>query len=145
MNGIQALAIQKIKSDSKRNEIAVGDHDVDFVIHVKGYVRVGEDVDYTPTGELSPLGIMAIAMRYCGVTREALAKAIIEAANDAKREGVTFREKVTAEKEWADDTLARVKAQLSYELDKKTRKGAVTGKVSAELIDLPNLVELQLT
>lgn len=138
MTPVQELAVTKIKNKS-REQVKVGKYEVDFVVSVKGTINVAEDERYIPTGELPPLGLLTIAMRYCGVTREAMAEAIVTAANEAKEKGVTFRELVERENEWALDSLKAVSNKITYSLPSKVRNGKVTSNLDCTLVELPNL------
>jgi hypothetical protein len=140
MDALILTALGKaLEKDAKkvRGELTPGDHTVEGTVTLDytGTVNILEDETYTPTIAIPFKTVLALFVRYAGVTREAamegLVKAMTEALETEKLTGKKKKEAVEAIRELADldEAEEKVRAGLD-ELPKGTRNGKVTVKVA---------------
>lgn len=77
----ELAAIGKIAG--KNNGLTSGDHSVDVMLHVSAIVRKGEDYERTPTASIPTKKVLALFVRYSGVTRDAALAVLERAMTDA--------------------------------------------------------------
>lgn len=90
-----------------------------------------EDGEYTPTADIPLLATMAILLARAGITREASARLIIEAATQAVATGGKVGDELADRVEDAEEAIALLKVNLGKNLPKKSRRGQtrVTGDI----------------
>ncbi len=133
MNETLQLALSKIAiPKTARAAVAVGEHEIDATIRVKGIIKVGEDYDTAPTVGLPLLEIVALLLHRAGATREASIALLREVATEAM--------KITEGKSKGSlESLPEVEAMLKTvqdeyiaKLPRANRKGVVTAKLAVE-------------
>ncbi len=132
-----AKAVKDAEAKKVRKELSVGRHEVkNLVVEINGHINVAEDETYTPTAEIPIKATLALFMRYCGVTRDAAAKALVRAMNDAidaQETGSDKAERILREINASQEDVAACEKMVQDaigELDEKTRNGKVTSKLS---------------
>jgi hypothetical protein len=130
-------AIEKLaKTEEAREGVRPGAYEIDtqVVVSLKGSIKVGEEVEYTPTSSIPYKTAFALFLRYSGVTRDAGMQALVKAMTDAIQlgaEGEGSQELVAA---MADLAEAEKTVQDGLDkLPKKVKAGAVTQKLTAEI------------
>lgn len=128
MQALETLAVAKVIKDKKKDAcralMTPGIYAVDFSAHIHGALTVNEDEKYTPTAHLPPLGVLALAMKYCLITKAAMETALLKVVTEA----ITNDRKVgdlIAEMDWLAKHMKRVKKMIKDGLPKETRKGKV--------------------
>lgn len=121
MNAIETVALNKAASKLE-GSVPVGKHEVDFTVTVavKGTINKSPDTQYTPTADIPLKEALALALRYCGVTREAAKVILVKAMTEALNGNGEFGEFLPE----IDAALAHVQS-ITEALPKKTRNGAV--------------------
>ncbi len=114
-----------------RSELKPGEYAIDAAIRLHGSIKVHGDEEYTPTTHLPILGITALVLRHCGVTRDTAIKAIERIASDALENFRQVGEACNEAGEWMTEMTCKV-ADMTQQLPKKTRTGKVTTKLIAE-------------
>lgn len=132
-NAIQ-VAIGKLNAaKGARESLAVGDYPVDAMVHVVGYVRVGDDYETTPTTSVPLKETLALFVKYCGVTRNAALAALENAMRDAIEATGKGKGALLEMMPELNKIMAQVEATLA-KLPPRTCKGAVTAKLKAEVV-----------
>ena len=130
-------AIEKLaKTEAAREGCAPGAYQIDqeVVVHLSGSIKIGDDSEYTPTTSIPYKTAMALFLRYSGITGPAAMTALVKAMTDAIQLGAEGEESVEMVAGIADlaEAEATVQAGLN-KLPKKTKLGAVTQKLTAEI------------
>lgn len=124
--GLSKLLAKEAKG--VRGKVRAGEHELDeeILLRVVGTLNVGEDHTYIPTVSMPHKAVLALFVRYCGVTREAALGHLEQAMKDALLKDENAEEMLQAVAD-LDEAEARVQATLE-ELPQMVRKGAVTVK-----------------
>ena len=83
LSAIELLALGSLKAGSARDEVAPGNHPVDFTVRVHGTVKVGEDTEKAPTVRLPHLAVMALFIERMGFQRERAIQILFQCMQDA--------------------------------------------------------------
>ena len=121
-----------------RADVEPGEYAVDDVVtfQVQGSIRVSEDETYTPTTHLPTKVVLALFMRYSGVTgvnaERALVRAMTEALELSSMEDASERKSAeTAIRELADLSAAEERVRSSMDaLPRQRRRGKVNVQVT---------------
>ena len=140
MQAVQSIALNKAikEKDVKtaRNNLAVGQFDVDFLARIKGSLNVNHDEPYIPTIHIPLKATLALFIRYCGVTRDAAEAALIRAMTEALNHDQKGEDTILAEMEEQviEACMERVTA-LTSALPPQTRKGKVLSNLTVEIVE----------
>lgn len=128
MRDIERLALMAASKPKKgaEPEVAPGSYSVDFKVHVKGTVQVGEDETYTPTTHVPLIPAMALALRRSGVQRDGIVSLLVATMTEVMTCDDDFRAALAADVEEAEKLF---RAGLA-ELPKATRKGKTRAKLT---------------
>lgn len=126
MKELETLALSKLNVPEVRAAVKAGKYDVDFMVHVKGSLDVGEDETYIPTTHVPIIPAMALALRRAGVQREGIVLALVEAMKEAMACDDDMREKLKSDVDEAEKLFRAGMAALP----RATRKGKVRTKLS---------------
>lgn len=161
MNDLQKLALSKVKFN--RDLVLPGTHSVDFTVHVKGAVTVGEDYERAATGSIPWLEASAL---WAEVSREAfnsligkvkageqvtvkdletmrdsrvLATSILtECIRKAMLDGESAVGKIAEQVEGMEEAVAEIKRQVVALLPMQEAKGIVKSNVVLEVVGTPS-------
>lgn len=137
--GIKSAIVKKAS-----NNIGIGDHNVDTLIRVKGYIRKGEDNECAPTVSLSMLETMALTLHYAGITREAAMSAIRKAATEALENDSKTKGALLDKYDWIGKEIDTIKKDIISKLPPIVKSGTVTTKVTFEEVALGTEAEKEL-
>lgn len=144
MENVTKVAVAKeLKKTAEiaREALTAGTYNVNdtVTLHIQGTLKVGEDSDYTPTTSIPYKAALALFVRYCGITREAAMEALTKAMKEAIEANEAGEQTVEKIQELADLAVAEAKVQEGLDkLPKKTKKGAVTGKLTITEVETQN-------
>lgn len=86
MKNTEIVALSKVLKkkavDAAREELPVGDHEIDMTVQLTGTLSVSEDYDKAATASLLNQDFFLLVLKNSGVTRDAAAKAIAEIATE---------------------------------------------------------------
>lgn len=141
MKGIAELTPQSLalyatsKVKSAVSQLPVGEHKIDCVVRVDGVITVGEDEDYTPTGEIFTLASIVKALHYMGVTRKAFMRGLGKVAIEAVKAKQNVSTAILAEEDSSElkDWIEFINRFL-LTMPKKTRKGKVDADLFSEVL-----------
>lgn len=146
----EIVALSKLVKDkalkAARPECNVGEHPIDFSVTVKGYLRVLEDTEKTPTCNIPWKTVAAILSARMGCTRAAAEKQLAEIIGEALRIGDNVG--MTLYAEYGDALAAaenHIQTAIVDKLPKVPVKGACSfvGKVtSPEPVDAVEVIEI---
>jgi hypothetical protein len=139
LTALEKIALQKSVPTKAlkmaRGEIAVGSHEVDFTLHIKGTVQVEADTSKVSTVSVPLKETMAFLIRRMGITREAAKKALVEAMQDAIKETSRGEGSILESHPEIAEALEQVNL-LMKELPMTPVKGDVTGKFVLEKMEV---------
>lgn len=119
-----------LEKDGKkaRPDVRPGEYEIDeeILIHLVGTLNVSEDHTYTPTVSIPHKEVLALFVRFCGITREAALEHLQAAMKAALTEGENAAELLAGMAD-LDEAEARVQESLDA-LPQMVRKGAVSTK-----------------
>lgn len=118
-----------------RNEVFPGEYEVDCNLRLRGRMTVGEDYEKTPTCRVPTITTIALFMHYAGITRTAAAAALTRALTEAIVDGEKGAD-VLAAIETVERMVETVQNDILANLPKIPAKGAVTGKLRIDAIEL---------
>lgn len=131
MTPLEVMALAKSVSDSEKDEardaMSPGTFLVDFYVHVRGSLKVGDDCEVAPTARAMSLETVATALYFAGATRERAIKAIMDASS---RSGPSDSAR--------DLFVSRIASDLKSafsRLPKEVRRGQVRAGLIAEKIE----------
>lgn len=145
MNAIEKHAIAKAiaSKDLKKDRPALnkGEYPVDLMVRVNGLLKVAEDSDRKATSNILNQEFLALALHYCGATRESALAAIQATANlvmqdylgDAKA-SKQQRQEILAGFD-PDNRLGEALADAVDQLPRIPKAGAVSFNGIVEKID----------
>ena len=129
LSKLLTVAISKIKGTSEaKDKLAVGTHEVDAIVHLKGTVTKGADYEQIIWHKAQPEAILAVALsKLNGVTIEAIVKEAMD----------IDPERITIIKKEADEAIEKLredkgKTTCTGKVTSKLVFTEVTGKVSAK-------------
>jgi len=131
MNEATKIALTKLSSviETNRELLAVGKHDIDVTVNVKGHITVGEDYEATPTVSIPLKASLAHFIRLCGITRDVacikLQQAMKAALEDEEKGEMKIREVTDI-----DEAMKKLQKDVLQKLPKMTKKGHVTVKLT---------------
>lgn len=126
MNNLNALLLSKLKVAHQREAVLAGEHEVDVTVRIKGMVNVGEPYLTTPTSQLSPLTVIAIALSKVDAnTRNRILTHIEAAAEEAYGDDAGGSMRDTVSKSIVD-MIERVRVRFAQRLPKVMYNGKVT-------------------
>lgn len=141
MRAIEDLAISKVITaaavKAARERLAVGVHDVDITVRVKGSLDIRPDEQFIPTVEIPLLATMALFVRKSGIMREHVLELLKESMTEALERGEKGIEKTATvlapleEETVIRDAMNAVKATIA-QLPLQTRKGKVLPHLTIE-------------
>jgi len=134
-NIIKVALAKELTRQTKNTVIAPGDYNIEetLTLRVKGFVRKGEDADYTPTVDIPLIVTLALVLEKAGFQRERAKALLTEAMTEALEAGVEARDNVAQRVKDIDAAIAHVQ-EVTAALPKKTRSGATTVRI---VIDEP--------
>ena len=124
--------------DAARDLMPVGTHEVDFTVHISGTMKVLEDTDKTPTVSIPMKEVLALFIRYCGITREAAITILTRAMNEALEESNQGAGALAAELPIIDEIIDSIVTPMLLKLKRTPVKGAV--KADLEITEVKELV-----
>lgn len=129
MNHAVLLGLSKlIEKEAKlaRPDVEPGEYEIDTTVHLRvfGTLDVGGDEEYTPTVKFPWKTVLALCLRYAGVTREHAMASLVQAMQESLKTGADAAELVSALAD-LEEAEAIVQAGLD-ELPKATRVGKVS-------------------
>lgn len=126
MNNTETIALAKVLGEKMkaftdaRGEIEAGEYEVDFLAHITGSFKVGEDYEQHIVAKADPWSILAIALsKLNGVTVESLIREVTEELGD----------EITTIKAQAKEAMEVVKGKTLTSC-----KGKITKKLTAETV-----------
>lgn len=130
-NAVVIVALAKLLeklAEKNRSEVEPGSYNLDKLVTVRlrGVLDVAEDTEYTPTCSLPWKTVLALFVRYSGITREKALETLVLAMQEALKTDKDAA-KLLSETIDLDEAEARVQACLG-ELPKQSRKGQVATK-----------------
>lgn len=126
-------AFTKKEIKENRNELQPGEYRVDFLAHVHGIISVHKDHEKRTTSKLPITKVLALFMKYSGVTREAALSAMEQALNHALQHETTVTDAM--EELALIDPIYTERVQKFLEtLPKEPCKGKVTSKITLNVI-----------
>ena len=122
MENLEIVAVAKAISDrtkkftEAREAVGAGEYAVDFMVHVTGGIKVGDDYEQVCAPEADPWGLLAVAL--------------------SKLNGVTLAAIVTEHLDADADTIKEVKAKAKEALAaiKEPTRKPYKGKVTTSLV-----------
>jgi hypothetical protein len=111
-----------------RPDVTAGEYELDeeILIRLDGTLNVGEDHPYIPTVSIPHKEVLALFVRFCGITREAALEHLQAAMKAALTEGDDAAELLAGMADLAE-AEARVQKTLTA-LPQVVRRGAVSTK-----------------
>ena len=133
MNATSTIALNNLvataAAKAARDELSVGTHSVDMMVHVTGTLTVGADTEKTPTVSIPVKEVLALFIARSGCTREASLALLKSCLSDALADST----KAVGAIDNAVDIDAEFKAAvagLTASLPKTPVKGAVKAKLT---------------
>jgi len=83
LSSAEILALASIKAGDSRDDVGPGTYPVDFKVHIKGTVKVGEDSEKAPTARIPHLATLALFINRMGFQRERAAAILFECMQEA--------------------------------------------------------------
>ena len=135
LTSLEIIVLSKAIKDKMvgiaREKLEAKPYSVDMTVNIKGDITVNPDEPYIPTIAVPLKPVLALFIRYCGITRDAavdnLIKAMTEALNDGQvgdETARTVKAAISAEEQIIADCEARVTAAMEA-LPLKRRKGKI--------------------
>jgi uncharacterized protein YoxC len=114
------------EAKAARPEVEAGEYELDAIVtlHLSGTLDVAEDQQYTPTVDMPWKTVLALFVRFAGVTRETALTHLEHAMAQALRKGDNAAELLSAVAD-LDEAVERVQQTLDT-LPRKTRRGSVS-------------------
>lgn len=135
LSNLEAVALSKvIKGES--SAIKAGSHEVDFVVklHIKGEIKKGEDVTYTPTAEIPLLPTMALMLEKMGFMREKAISLLIESMKEAISTNEDSEKAIQERTKDIEEAMSHVR-RITASLPKKIKSGATTAKLVMNILE----------
>lgn len=133
LNAVEVTALSKAIAagvvKAARDELAVGSHRVDLVVHVVGELFVAEDGVRVPTASIPVKEVLALMLARLGCTREAATKLLRECLTEALTHGVRGEDAILA-----SGQIDAVFREAVDELVKSLPPTPVRGAVKAQLV-----------
>ncbi len=135
LSNLQLVALSKVIK-GENSALTAGSHEVDFIVklHVKGEIKKGADVEYTPTAEIPLLPTMALMLEKMGFMREKAISLLIEAMKEAISEDIASKDVVESRTKDIEEAMSHV-LRITAALPKKTKSGATTAKVVMNILE----------
>ena len=112
-------------------KVPVGSYDlqnITFNLSVEGVASQSEDTDKAGTSTLSPLSVLAVALRMSGVQRENIKALIIKAAHEAQEKDTKLKDEVKSDLKEYEKWIKEVHADVVSNLPRVPVKGAFLSK-----------------
>ncbi len=122
-----------------RANLTVGVHKIKTTVDIEGTIEVLNDEQYTPTAEVPIKATLALFLRYCGVTRQAGAAALLRAMSDAiaaNEVGNAKSARIIGEINAAQadvDAAVRQAESVAARLPQRTRNGKVLSDLTVNI------------
>jgi hypothetical protein len=139
IENIHMLAVSRLFADKEflkelRSKILPGTYDVNFALHIKGNVRVGNDFERTPTTNIPIKSAFALFVAYAGlVVGEAAMTALISVVSEAIEDEEKAAKLISEKLPMVDNIMAIIDRKLSG-LPKVKTKGVVTCNLGYEFL-----------
>ncbi len=131
-----SIALSKLAAAADaRSSLPPGLYGVDTTVHVSGTVKVGADYDTAPTVSIPLKETLALFIHYCGATREAAINALRQAMQEAIALDGKGQGQLAETMPIVNETMERVESDIIAQLPRQKRKGAVTTKLTTEILD----------
>lgn len=132
-----ALAKHLEKKVKENGPLAVGEHNVagNVIFKVKGVVKKGDDVQYTPTVDIPLLPTLALCLEKAGFMREKMMQLLTESMTEALTLEEKGEEHVKARCNNVIQAMEHVRS-ITAALPKKVKSGATRVEVEVESMQL---------
>lgn len=119
-----------------KGNLRKGEHLIDetLVLKVKGVIKKGEDVEYTPTIKIPMLATLALFIEKSGIVGDNISNMLVESMNEA----LEMKDEVKSiiEHRLKDITAAEKRVQeLTKKLDLATRNGSCNVKIECKSVE----------
>ena len=132
-----ALALTRLFTRSKleelRDTLEPGSYPIDATLRIRGALKVGPPQEYNPAAQIPVYLVLALALRKCGVAKEAFGEVLVEILTEAMARDLPKEKRGEMLALENDLKGALEEAQkLMKKLPKLTRRGAVSARVIVE-------------